>query len=92
MTHMHWHMMHFGLLGFGVGMVILLIVLFVHFLPSYVAFSRFHPARWAILLVNIFFGWTLIGWVITLVWALSAPPVIVQQGYPPYPPAGPGRF
>lgn len=84
----HMHIMHFGLAGLAVGLFIGLVVLFVHFLPAYVAFSRYHPARWAILLVNIFFGWTLIGWVITLIWALSAPHPV----YPRYPPYGPGRM
>lgn len=84
------HMMHFGLLGLAVGLFICLLLLFVHFLPSYIAFSRYHPARWAILLVNIFFGWTLIGWVITVVWALSAQPAVVVS--PHYPPGGPGRW
>jgi hypothetical protein len=66
------------------GVVLALVLLFVHFLPSYLAFQRNHPSRLAILLLNIFLGWTLIAWVILLIWALAAPPVAP----PPYPPPG----
>jgi Superinfection immunity protein len=61
----------------------------LHFLPAFLAFSRNHPSRWAILLVNIFFGWTILGWIIALIWALSAPPIVIVH-YPP--PGGPPRW
>jgi len=89
----HMHMMHLGFGLMGLGLLIGLFLLFVHFLPAYIAFSRNHPARWAILLVNLFFGWTLVGWAITLIWALAAPQTVVVYPPPPYPPpGGPGRF
>lgn len=43
----------------------------IYFLPSLIAFSREHHQRGAILLLNIFLGWTLIGWVVALVWAAT---------------------
>jgi uncharacterized membrane protein YqaE (UPF0057 family) len=56
-----------------VGMlIIILIVLAVHFLPSVIAFRRGHHNRVAILVLNILLGWTLIGWVVAMVWACTA--------------------
>ena len=48
----------------------LLIVGIVYIMPSIVAFRRSHPNRWIILVINIAFGGTVIGWGIALVWAL----------------------
>jgi hypothetical protein len=39
-----------------------------------VASSRRHPSKAAIFAANLFMGWTFIGWVGTLVWALNSPP------------------
>lgn len=54
------------------------------FLPTLVAKSRNHPNTLAIFLVNLFFGWTFIGWVISLVWACTRPvvPVLYAPMYP----------
>jgi hypothetical protein len=43
------------------------------FLPTLVAKSRKHPNALPIFLVNLFFGWTFVGWVISLVWACTRP-------------------
>lgn len=55
-----------------VFLVFLLICLF-SLIPAIVAFLRKHRSRWTILILNILLGWTVIGWVITLVWSLSYP-------------------
>ena len=44
-----------------------------YFIPTITAFSRHHHNAAAICALNIFLGWTLIGWVTALVWALSRP-------------------
>jgi RsiW-degrading membrane proteinase PrsW (M82 family) len=44
----------------------------VYFLPSIIAELRKHPQGMPILVVNLFFGWTLIGWVVALAWSFSA--------------------
>lgn len=41
----------------------------VYFLPWIIAACRQHPQRLAIVLINVFLGWTLIGWLVALVWA-----------------------
>ena len=50
---------------------VLLIVAFVYFIPTIVAFGRGHHNRWPIAILNLFLGGTLIGWVIALVWSLT---------------------
>jgi hypothetical protein len=54
------------------------------FLPTLVAKSRNHPNTLPIFLVNLFFGWTFIGWVISLVWACMRPVQLVLYA-PVYP-------
>jgi Superinfection immunity protein len=57
----------------------------VHFLPAIIA-SRRHARNFGwILVVNIFLSWTLVGWVVALIWAIRDEP----RYY--YVPALPGR-
>lgn len=44
----------------------------LYVLPTFVAFYRRHPNRWPILIVNIAFGATFVGWLAALVWAAHA--------------------
>jgi Superinfection immunity protein len=56
----------------ALGLGALLAILFIpYWIPTIVAFVRKHPSKGAILALNFFFGWTFIGWVLCLVWALS---------------------
>ncbi|MBZ5678541.1 MAG: superinfection immunity protein [Acidobacteriia bacterium] len=41
----------------------------MYFLPSLIAFARNKRDTMAIFLLNLFLGWSVIGWVIALVWA-----------------------
>ena len=43
----------------------------VYFLPSFIAFLRAHKNRFAIFLINLLLGWTVLGWVWALVWSLT---------------------
>lgn len=51
--------------------VILLIIVIPYFLPAIIAFSKNRHNKSAVLILNIFLGWTFIGWVVALVWAVS---------------------
>ncbi|MBM2294361.1 superinfection immunity protein [Sulfitobacter pseudonitzschiae] len=53
-----------------VGLVVIFWILYV--VPTVIAFHRKHPNRWAILVVNVVFGATGLGWLGSLVWACSA--------------------
>jgi Superinfection immunity protein len=43
----------------------------LHFLPTIIAVARRHRSRLAIFLVNFFLGWTVIGWIVALIWACT---------------------
>jgi Superinfection immunity protein len=50
----------------------------LYLLPTYEAWKNVHPNFTAIALVNIFLGWSLLGWVVAIVWAFKkAEPVSV---------------
>jgi hypothetical protein len=56
----------------ALGITALLAILFLpYWVPTIIAFSRKHPSKAGILAVNFFFGWTFVGWVLSLAWALS---------------------
>lgn len=77
-------------MAFLLGLPILVLILiglgafFIHFLPTFIAGSRHVHNFWWIFVINFFFGWTLIGWVIALVWALQDRPRYGYGSAPPY--------
>lgn len=75
-----------GAAAAGGGFVFLFVVALAvgcYFLPTIVAYSRHKSNKNAIFLLNFLLGWTLIGWVVSIVWAATndQPPVIVQQNF-----------
>lgn len=65
----------------------LLIGLALYFLPSILGAKKRNAA--AIFVLNLLLGWTLVGWVVALVWALTKDeaPVAVASSYATLPPA-----
>lgn len=53
------------------SIVILILILLVYFIPAITAYQRKHKNAEAILVLNLLTGWTLVGWVISLVWSLT---------------------
>ena len=53
----------------------------LYFLPWIIAWRRNHHNTLAIFVLNLLCGWTVVGWVAALVWAVTAsvPVVLVQQ-------------
>lgn len=47
------------------------VLLAIYAMPSIVAFVRFHQNAVPILIVNICFGWTFLGWGLSLAWSFS---------------------
>jgi hypothetical protein len=41
----------------------------MYFLPSIIALARSKRDLLAIFLLNLFLGWTVIGWIVSLIWA-----------------------
>jgi len=56
----------------------------VHFLPTIIAAIRNSRHLLAIFLLNLFFSWTGVVWVIALVWAFTSEPKWVYE-YAPQP-------
>ena len=57
----------------NLGMVIIVLIsLVVYFIPTTTAMARGHHNFAAILVLNLFLGWTFIGWVVALIWASTA--------------------
>lgn len=54
------------------GFIILTICAIVgYFMPAFVAFGRKHHNASAICMLNLLLGWTVLGWVGALVWAMT---------------------
>lgn len=63
----------FGAVPFTLLLFVILAILVgvtVYFIPTIVAVKKRHRQKIPILVLNIFLGWTFLGWVIALVWAL----------------------
>lgn len=43
----------------------------VYFLPGLIAYNRKHKNEGAIVVLNLLLGWTLLGWIIALVWSFT---------------------
>ncbi len=60
-------------------------VTFAYMLPWAIAATRSHKDVTPIALVNLFLGWSLVGWIVSLVWSLGTPyptqVVLVHPGY-----------
>lgn len=61
-------MYHSSMLG---AFVFLLTLIAIYLLPWIVAMARHRVSAGAILMANILFGWTVLGWVICMIWALT---------------------
>ena len=62
----------------------LLLILPLYFLPSIIAGTRKNPNTSGIIILNLFLGWTFLGWIGALIWAFSSgakptPTVIVNN-------------
>lgn len=51
--------------------VLITLLSIFYFLPFAIAFNRKRANTGAIFALNLFLGWSLIGWVVALVWALK---------------------
>ena len=54
-----------------IGIIAFIISLAVYFLPTIIAAVRKKRNILATFLLNLFLGWTFIGWVVALVWAVT---------------------
>jgi hypothetical protein len=54
------------------GLFLIILVLALYFLPGIIASARSHHNALAIWVLNLFLGWTALGWIVALVWAFTA--------------------
>ena len=52
------------------GLLIIGLIGLLYMLPALVAHHRGHRQTKAIAVLNIFLGWTVLGWIVALVWAM----------------------
>jgi Superinfection immunity protein len=77
----------------AVGVLIaILIGASLYFVPWIVAGIRHVPNLGSVIVINLFLGWTVIGWVVALAMACRSLPQPQQHMVPPgyFPPSGPG--
>lgn len=53
------------------GAIVLVFAVGAYFFPWIIAAARKHPNLNSIVILNLLLGWTVIGWVIALIWAAS---------------------
>ncbi len=51
--------------------ILLLFVLAFYFIPTSIAMQRETKNLGAIVMINLFFGWTILGWIAALLWAIA---------------------
>ena len=63
------------------GIILVIIGLFLYFVPAIGAYGAHKKNAGAILVLNLFLGWTIIGWVVACVWAATkdAVPTTTKQ-------------
>jgi hypothetical protein len=54
------------------GLVLFAVLLVPYLLPSVIAYRRWHKNFKAIFALNILLGWTLLGWIVCLVWSFTS--------------------
>ncbi len=51
--------------------ILFTVAILFYFIPSMIAYNKISAVK--ILVLNFFLGWTVIGWVIALIWAFYSP-------------------
>ena len=60
----------FGISSEMIGIFLIFwIAIYVYFFPTVIGYSRRHMNTLSIFMLNLFLGWTFLGWVGALVWA-----------------------
>ncbi len=53
-----------------VDLLAIILIFAFYFTPTLVAFLKQHKNKLAIFLLNLLLGWTVLGWVVSLVWSV----------------------
>ena len=52
-------------------LVLIVLGFYVYLIPTFTAYNRNHPQRFWIMMLNLFCGETLVGWIAALIWSRS---------------------
>jgi hypothetical protein len=61
-----------GVIGIVLFILVFILSVAIYFTPTFIALVRKHPNGAPIFLVNFLLGWICIGWIIALIWSLTA--------------------
>lgn len=56
------------------AIILIIIAALFYFLPTWIAMTRNPEHRSAIEFLNLLFGWTILGWIAALIWAIVESP------------------
>lgn len=76
-----------GRLGVAEILLLFVIILPLYFLPTIIALSRKKNNQTGIFILNLFLGWTFVGWIVSLVWACTtnkSQTFVVNNSYPSF--------
>jgi len=59
----------------GFGLVLLILAAIFYFIPTVIACKREAGHTDTIFFINLLFGWTVLGWIAVLTWAIVEKPV-----------------
>ena len=62
------------------GLLMLAGLIAAYLVPTGIAVARKHPNAGAIAALNILLGWTVLGWIISIIWAFTASSPLVWIG------------
>lgn len=63
----------------GKELISLLLFICIYFIPTVVANTYEHPNRRAIFYINLFLGWTLLGWAVACIWSMKIPSLTIDK-------------
>lgn len=55
------------------AVVTVVVLLLIYFVPTIITCFNGHPYAMGIFFLNLFLGWTILGWVAALIWSVSVP-------------------
>jgi Na+/phosphate symporter len=61
-----------SMIGLARHLAIQVAAVLVYLAPSIIAQRYQHPKQTIILMLNVSLGWTIVGWIVALAWALKA--------------------
>ena len=66
------------IIGLALNIFWLAFALVLYFVPTIIAAYRKHPHTLWIFLITLFFGWSVAGWIIPLLWAFDADKILMD--------------